>query len=297
MFRKLNQFPSAIITFVMFAVAIFIKSSNGAPTIIKRDQFSGDGTYYNPGLGACGETNSEGDLIVAINKPQWGNPSNPNNNPICGKQVQVSGPKGSVIATIKDECPECAYGSLDFSPAAFDKIADRSAGRVHITWDFYGGGSGGSDSAAHSSDSTPATQTTTTATQTTTTVTPSSSASTTHTTTTVTPSSSPSTTHTTTTVIPSSSPSATQTTTTITQSSSLVLKTPTATVTINSSNSHPALPNLVPQKKPPQKKPPQKKPTQKKSPQKKLPPKKPPPKKLTPKNSSSKKSTPKKSNK
>ncbi|CAG8536717.1 10457_t:CDS:2 [Ambispora gerdemannii] len=98
--------------------------------------FSGDGTYYNPGLGACGQSSGSGSFIAAINRPQWGNPANPNSNPICGKQAKVTGPKGSCTVTIVDLCPECAFGSLDLSPAAFNAIADPNAGRVPISWDF-----------------------------------------------------------------------------------------------------------------------------------------------------------------
>ncbi|CAG8464958.1 2124_t:CDS:2, partial [Ambispora leptoticha] len=102
----------------------------------KRGQYSGDGTFYNPGVGACGQTSGAGSFIAAINKPQWGNPANPNSNPICGKQATVTGPKGSTTVTILDLCPECAFGSLDLSPAAFNAIADPNAGRVPISWDF-----------------------------------------------------------------------------------------------------------------------------------------------------------------
>jgi expansin (peptidoglycan-binding protein) len=48
----------------------------------------------------------------------------------------VTGPNGSVRIRIVDQCPECPHGNLDFSPEAFDKIADRTAGRVPITWQF-----------------------------------------------------------------------------------------------------------------------------------------------------------------
>jgi hypothetical protein len=34
--------------------------------------FSGDGTYYNVGLGACGWWNSNGELVAALNAPQYG---------------------------------------------------------------------------------------------------------------------------------------------------------------------------------------------------------------------------------
>lgn len=125
--------------------------------------FDGDGTYYNVGLGACGQYNNNNQLVAALviappprtytltfpnlllifvnimqNKPQFGSSpgGNPNHNPNCGRQALVHGPKGQVLVTIVDMCPACGWGSLDLSPAAFSKIADMAQGRVHITWDW-----------------------------------------------------------------------------------------------------------------------------------------------------------------
>ncbi|CAG8486858.1 1254_t:CDS:2 [Ambispora gerdemannii] len=127
------------VTTLIIFVTLFINAAHSTPvpaTLQKREEFSGDGTYYNTGLGACGIESHDSDFIAAINKPQFGDSQNPNTNPICGKQASVKGPKGSVTIKILDMCPECVYGSLDLSPAAFDQIADRSAGRVKITWHF-----------------------------------------------------------------------------------------------------------------------------------------------------------------
>ncbi|KAH8553931.1 RlpA-like double-psi beta-barrel-protein domain-containing protein-containing protein, partial [Umbelopsis sp. PMI_123] len=99
-----------------------------------KSTFSGDGTYFTPGLGSCGETNTEQDLIAALNAPQMGSSPNPNSNPNCGKYAKVTGPNGTVRVKIVDTCPPCAYGSLDLSPTAFEQIADLAAGRVPITW-------------------------------------------------------------------------------------------------------------------------------------------------------------------
>ncbi|KAI9477793.1 MAG: RlpA-like double-psi beta-barrel-protein domain-containing protein-containing protein [Benjaminiella poitrasii] len=98
--------------------------------------YSGDGTYYDVGLGSCGWTNSDSEMIVALNHVQMENGANSNNNPNCGKKIAVSGPKGTVTVKIVDTCPGCDSGSVDLSPAAFEKIADLSQGRVPVTWDF-----------------------------------------------------------------------------------------------------------------------------------------------------------------
>lgn len=97
--------------------------------------FSGDATYYTPGLGACGWDSSSTDLIAALNADQFHSfGSMSNGNPACGKSATISRNGKTVTVKIVDLCPECAYGSLDLSPSAFDQIADEAEGRVEITW-------------------------------------------------------------------------------------------------------------------------------------------------------------------
>ncbi|KAL1923121.1 uncharacterized protein VTP21DRAFT_9497 [Calcarisporiella thermophila] len=94
--------------------------------------YNGDGTYYDVGLGACGQTNSNGEMVAALNVAQYGGGNN--GAPVCGKKAEVTGPKGKVTVTIVDKCPGCANGDLDLSPSAFNQIADQAAGRVPISW-------------------------------------------------------------------------------------------------------------------------------------------------------------------
>jgi expansin (peptidoglycan-binding protein) len=93
--------------------------------------FEGEGTYYDfaDGNGNCTFGPSPNDLMVAaINQVQY------NNAALCGAYAAVTGPKGSVVVRIVDQCPECPAGDLDFSPEAFAQIADLPQGRVLITW-------------------------------------------------------------------------------------------------------------------------------------------------------------------
>lgn len=101
--------------------------------------FKGQGTYYTPDVGACGKTNSESDMIVAVSQKlykdkQTGN--NPNNNPLCGRKIKASYQGKPVEVTVADACVGCKYDDLDFSPAAFSKIADKSLGRIDISWEW-----------------------------------------------------------------------------------------------------------------------------------------------------------------
>ncbi|KAL1757609.1 RlpA-like double-psi beta-barrel-protein domain-containing protein-containing protein [Schizophyllum commune] len=119
--------------------------------------FSGDGTFYAAGLGACGITNSDTDMIAAISSTYFdaypGATGNPNSNPICGKQIRATYGSSSVVVAITDRCAGCAGEyDIDFTPSAFSQIADQALGRIEITWEFVDGSdSSGSDSSSSSS--------------------------------------------------------------------------------------------------------------------------------------------------
>ncbi|KAI8384341.1 RlpA-like double-psi beta-barrel-protein domain-containing protein-containing protein [Radiomyces spectabilis] len=120
---------------LFFALIVLGQICAAAPILEKRS-FSGDGTFYTVGMGSCGTDDSNEDMVAALNAPQMGSSSNPNNNPNCGRKARVKGPKGSVTVKIVDTCPPCKKGDLDLSPAAFAKIADMSEGRVSISWNW-----------------------------------------------------------------------------------------------------------------------------------------------------------------
>jgi expansin (peptidoglycan-binding protein) len=101
--------------------------------IFLSESFSGEGTYYDfaDGSGACSFDPSPEDMnIAALNQPQW------DGSGWCGACAEVTGPSGSVRIRIVDLCPECPHGNLDFSPQAFDQVAERELGRVPIEWHF-----------------------------------------------------------------------------------------------------------------------------------------------------------------
>lgn len=63
--------------------------------------YSGDGTWFDIGLGSCGLTNTDADLVAALNAPQMMNGANPNNNPMCGKQIKITNPANGKSVTVK----------------------------------------------------------------------------------------------------------------------------------------------------------------------------------------------------
>jgi expansin (peptidoglycan-binding protein) len=90
-------------------------------------------TYYDAtGEGACSFDATPNDLdVVALDSRQYRNAA------WCGACIRVDGPKGSVKVRVVDKCPTCESRThLDLSKSAFAKIADVSAGKVSVKWQF-----------------------------------------------------------------------------------------------------------------------------------------------------------------
>ncbi|CAO3568105.1 unnamed protein product [Mortierella alpina] len=119
------------------------------PTIIsiaaKDDVFSSDvkytgrATWFTHTYGACNENwDGESEPIVALNAHQMGAASW--GNPACNKKVKVTNKNNGkvVVARIVDKCPgnECAFGSLDLSPAAFKQLGELATGVLNIEWNY-----------------------------------------------------------------------------------------------------------------------------------------------------------------
>ncbi|KAL1933159.1 hypothetical protein VTP01DRAFT_8837 [Rhizomucor pusillus] len=96
----------------------------------------GDGTYYDPGVGltSCGTSYTAQDMIVALNRVDYGSYANPNDSPVCGACIEITGPLGTAKATIEDQCPVCGRGSVDMSPAVYGKVGDFNQGRIPVSW-------------------------------------------------------------------------------------------------------------------------------------------------------------------
>ncbi|KAJ7038092.1 RlpA-like double-psi beta-barrel-protein domain-containing protein-containing protein [Mycena alexandri] len=104
---------------------------------------TGDGTYYNTGLDACGLTDSDSSSFIAAvsidlfdNYPGYTG-GNPNNNPMCNRQVKATYQGKSVTVRVVDRCTGCASQDLDFSPLAFQELAPLAVGRLTgMTWEW-----------------------------------------------------------------------------------------------------------------------------------------------------------------
>jgi len=102
--------------------------------------YTGQGTFYSTGLGACGIVNNDGQDIAAVSHsffdsyPGYSS-GNPNENPLCGKTAQVTYGSKTIEVQLTDRCEACAYGDLDFSPHAFNQLDVPAKGRISgISW-------------------------------------------------------------------------------------------------------------------------------------------------------------------
>ncbi|EIW74629.1 plant expansin [Coniophora puteana RWD-64-598 SS2] len=85
-------------------------------------------TYYYPGVGACGYTNTDTQYVVALNPTDYANGAN------CNRSLTITYQGNSAIATAVDLCPGCAADGLDLSPSLFEVFADLSVGVIYADW-------------------------------------------------------------------------------------------------------------------------------------------------------------------
>ncbi|XP_055350683.1 papain inhibitor-like [Paramacrobiotus metropolitanus] len=98
--------------------------------------FSGDATWYDVGLGACGQWSNNNQLVAAISPSQYGWHANPNTAAVCRTCASVRAGGRQVKVKIVDKCDGCASGSIDLSPGAFQRLASLDTGRIRVTWDY-----------------------------------------------------------------------------------------------------------------------------------------------------------------
>jgi expansin (peptidoglycan-binding protein) len=113
--------------FTLLAAAFFM-SAQSAPILEARGSMSGKATFYSVGLGSCGSTNSDSQMVAALSESLM------SGKKYCGKSITLTGGSGSVTVKVVDSCPGCGAGDIDLSPAAFQKLGALSKGVIPITW-------------------------------------------------------------------------------------------------------------------------------------------------------------------
>ncbi|OAL70767.1 hypothetical protein A7D00_5096 [Trichophyton violaceum] len=91
---------------------------------------------YDGGLGSCGTNiDTNGEDVIALPIDLMGPLSN--NNPYCGKQVQISYKGKTATATVKDKCAGCTGNNIDMTRFLFYKFGVEADGRIHgVEWHF-----------------------------------------------------------------------------------------------------------------------------------------------------------------
>ncbi|KAJ7598796.1 riboflavin aldehyde-forming enzyme [Mycena floridula] len=100
----------------------------------KRITHTGQATWFNVGLGNCGEVNKDSDHIVAISKAFYDD----NNGGNCDQWVQVTDSRNGQThyGKTRDSCPGCGYYDLDLSPSLFTEFESLDVGVFPISWNF-----------------------------------------------------------------------------------------------------------------------------------------------------------------
>ncbi|KAI1350375.1 RlpA-like double-psi beta-barrel-protein domain-containing protein-containing protein [Xylaria sp. FL0043] len=111
------------------ALAAPFHNTTTTTTMTARSQtFTGDITYYQPGLGACGETSTDAETVVALSPAQY--------DGACGKTITITKDGKTATAKVVDKCPSCASGAIDVSSTVFKSLADMAVGRTTVSWSF-----------------------------------------------------------------------------------------------------------------------------------------------------------------
>lgn len=108
-------------------------ASAPAPRCAPVDAYRGNATFFKfgNGVGACGIGRHRDDVgVAALSTAEYAASAN------CGACVRVSGPRGVIVARVVDRCVHCKPGDIDLSGSAFDGVAERSKGRVPVTWHY-----------------------------------------------------------------------------------------------------------------------------------------------------------------
>ncbi|EXL66533.1 hypothetical protein FOPG_17292 [Fusarium oxysporum f. sp. conglutinans race 2 54008] len=106
------------------------------------DVYFGNLTYYDVGVGACGQDSTGQDdtgNIVALSKILFDAAridTNPNNNPLCGRTITIKGSNGKIShGTVLDRCEGCKMSDIDVSRKIFKEIwGSLDEGRTDIQW-------------------------------------------------------------------------------------------------------------------------------------------------------------------
>jgi expansin (peptidoglycan-binding protein) len=133
-------FIAVLSTILATASAHVVRSDGGGNTNKLVARNTGELTYYVPGLGACGSTNSDSELVVALDRATYDEMKLPGTtgsvSQACNRKIQITHGDHKAIVTVVDRCVGCKRGDLDVSSTAFGQVmGGLTQGRVPgIEW-------------------------------------------------------------------------------------------------------------------------------------------------------------------
>ncbi|KAI0081549.1 hypothetical protein K474DRAFT_1656335 [Panus rudis PR-1116 ss-1] len=95
---------------------------------------TGRGTWFNVGLGACGNTDHDSQPVVAISSSIYGNGGN------CNQWLKITNKANGKTAygRVRDACPGCGANDIDMSPSLFQKLGSLDTGVLNVQWEYQG---------------------------------------------------------------------------------------------------------------------------------------------------------------
>ncbi|KAL8854748.1 MAG: hypothetical protein Q9221_000531 [Calogaya cf. arnoldii] len=97
---------------------------------------SGEITFYDTGLGACGTVDDGlNENVFALAHGMMGEQSN--GNPFCGRKAEVTLDGKTVVGKLVDKCMGCVGQDIDLSHKMFQALAHEDRGRIPgVSWKF-----------------------------------------------------------------------------------------------------------------------------------------------------------------
>jgi len=128
-----------MVQFLSFAVTFLLASVVMASPLDKRT-FTGKATWSYQGLGACGITTTDDELVTGVDALYFDSypgyhGTNPNKNPLCGKTITVKYNGKSVTVKVTDRNLGTGKYDLNLSPTAFNKLDNIDDGTIYgVKW-------------------------------------------------------------------------------------------------------------------------------------------------------------------
>ncbi|KAF9513660.1 hypothetical protein BS47DRAFT_1343883 [Hydnum rufescens UP504] len=128
----------ALIGFVATLLLASTVTTSASP--IERRAYTGQASWTEQGLGACGITATDDQLVTAVQAHYFDSypgykGGNPNKNPLCGRNITATYNGNVVTVRVTDRSVGGAKYDLNLSPAAFNVLDNTADGVIDgVSW-------------------------------------------------------------------------------------------------------------------------------------------------------------------